>query len=678
MLPQNNNPRTIYINPNFKGTVQQQQLQQPKCLTPSILVPPLSSTSIRPPQIPASAHINPLFLERAQRPTIHMNPKFLLKLQDQQSTIAADKSVTPAILPAYIGACTNTLNRTTTISNTGNTEFDNTHGCAVIPDKPTGAAVTPVQAVTNNSTLIKPTAPEVRKIICKSKNRLIREPLSSAHKSLQMKPIQTVPSQPPIVHVTRRKLIRKSAIPDTTRTRTKQTLKLATIPVASAIKTKYKLDHRIVKKKMPAVAAPASVFKIKRKSFVGRFALRRTSTSSAQTTSICKKFGPPVTKNSNVQSMNKKLQLLNINGLLYKSTRNSLKLKDLTSNTSNVENKCKKPTAASNSKLPQGLTIFVRGTKYIMDPQKYKLTRVTAAGKEVDDSTGSPNRKGPTQCRRIDIGGFTYISTTSKNNVLIRTRNHLARAYVNNAKQKSLQILSKSLVKSNVPCPIYQRVGKCAAFERGKCLKVHNKQQVAICAKFLRGECLNSKCLLSHEVSLSKMPVCKFYMQGVCVRNDCPYLHKKLSDNAEVCIDFLRGYCQLADKCNKRHEFVCPEHERNGVCKIKNCVYCKSAQKREKHLQKTSELSAKKQQHDNNAEESENFSVKVTKDQQHDTSSAVRYFTGGTVDNSTNNPEMKENDGNKSHDSVNESDSRTEDAIRKRPKLGNLPAFIPL
>lgn len=66
--------------------------------------------------------------------------------------------------------------------------------------------------------------------------------------------------------------------------------------------------------------------------------------------------------------------------------------------------------------------------------------------------------------------------------------------------------------------------------------------------RFLRGECLKLNCLLSHNVSLSKMPVCKFFLQGVCVRNDCPYLHKKLSNKAELCTDFQRGFCQLADK----------------------------------------------------------------------------------------------------------------------------------
>lgn len=90
--------------------------------------------------------------------------------------------------------------------------------------------------------------------------------------------------------------------------------------------------------------------------------------------------------------------------------------------------------------------------------------------------------------------------------------------------------------------------------------------------RFLRGECVNVKCLLSHDVSLSKMPVCKFYMQGVCVRNDCPYLHKKLSNNAEVCIDFLRGFCQLADKVCYLYSTECLDVHKSCIIQIFLCI----------------------------------------------------------------------------------------------------------
>lgn len=45
------------------------------------------------------------------------------------------------------------------------------------------------------------------------------------------------------------------------------------------------------------------------------------------------------------------------------------------------------------------------------------------------------------------------------------------------------QNISK-LKKCNLPCKIYQKYGKCAKMERGKCLKLHNPDQIALCAKY--------------------------------------------------------------------------------------------------------------------------------------------------------------------------------------------------
>lgn len=66
--------------------------------------------------------------------------------------------------------------------------------------------------------------------------------------------------------------------------------------------------------------------------------------------------------------------------------------------------------------------------------------------------------------------------------------------------------------------------------------------------RFLKGECVSKDCLLSHNVSLEKMPVCLFFLEGRCTKNDCPYLHKKVSENERICEDFLKGFCSLADK----------------------------------------------------------------------------------------------------------------------------------
>lgn len=440
MLPQNiNNPRTIHINPNFKG-----QQQPPYELVPSTINtgPP----AIRP-LIPANAHINPLFLEQKKRPTIHMNPRFLLKLQEQ-------KSVAPTIIP------------------TPKVEQIDI-GMHELPPTVPGSMLVHGSAVSN--TIPK----DARKIICKSKNRLIREPVLPAKSLIVKEPTKQAPQ--PIIVVTKSKLIRKSATQINT-TSANQVMKVNTdVSGSKVIKTKYKLDNRVIKKK---ALFPTSVTRIRRKSFVGRFALLRRNSTSLSQSSLSSAWSKCNTtkKSQNIQSMNKKLQLLNINGLLYKSTRNSLKLKDLT-NTNIATSPTKKSTNAQDTKPSPGLTIFVRGTKYVMDPQKFKLTRVSTSIEKGNTSSSSSSNSG--RCSRIDIGGFTYVSAPATRNILIRTRNHLARAYVNNAKQKSLQLLTKRLVKSNIPCPIYQRVGKCAAFERGKCLKVHNKQQVAICPKYV-------------------------------------------------------------------------------------------------------------------------------------------------------------------------------------------------
>ncbi|XP_075160606.1 zinc finger CCCH domain-containing protein 3 [Haematobia irritans] len=666
MLPQNN-PKTIHINPNFRG----QRIQ-----TTATLIPTALDNSIGPSTLPHNAHINPLFLEKTKIPTIHMNPRFLLNFHKENPRLSKNAT-------------------------------------SMAPDP--SVSSTPINKMDNSES-----QEEGGVLICKSKTRLIRQPIVATRKAL---PTPSQP-QPPIVVITNRKLIRKSSIePNTSNYRSlssKLKVDISTQPIivktkrklirkcvtvatpphttpperkpdvisSKTLKTKYKLDNRTLKKKSNLSAA---ISKTKRKGFVGRFALlRRNSISSSKTTNFW--------NTTNIQSMNKKIRLLNINGLLYKSTRNSLQLKD----TSNV----KKKVAEEPVKPQSGLTIFVRGTKYIMDPQKFKLTRVLNNGEE---RLTSDSRSSKTCRRRIDIGGYTYVSGSSSN-VLVRTSNHLSRAYVHNAKQKSLQLLTRRLVKSNVPCPIYQRVGKCAAYERGKCSKVHNKQQVAICPKFLRGECVNSACLMSHEVSLSKMPVCKFYMQGVCVRNDCPYLHKKLSSDAAVCLDFLRGFCQLADKCKRRHEFVCPELERSGVCTMKNCLYCKSKLKKDKYFEKTidvgkntdpSKESSGKRENSRPATSTVNSSIKSSdvstsstryflgisdetvpatsnsnvEDNSEEATSTVRYFIETSEQVS---PEPEANNEVKIGKNDESQEIIAEDGIRRRPQLGVLPAFIPL
>uniref|UniRef100_A0A1B0FLB7 C3H1-type domain-containing protein n=1 Tax=Glossina morsitans morsitans TaxID=37546 RepID=A0A1B0FLB7_GLOMM len=546
--------------------------------------------------LPVMTHINPLFLERHQQilsktPNIHMNPAFLeQRLHEQQLP-------TCQINPSQ----SNSVSKSTASPNTSNNSGPFMH----------------------------------RKIICKSRTRLIREPLHK--KSDKMN------SQLPLIRLGKCKLVRS---------------KVGNEVVKPAFTvSKYKLDKRNLAISIDSGAAGASPgFRSKsKKPFVGPYALRRNG-------SLHKKvnYKQNIFKNVPKSNVNKKIELLNINGLLYKSTRNTLQLKE-----SKVF--CK-PTSMLKPTLKTPLSIYkyiyVRGTKYLMDPEKFKLTRVV--GTNVSASDENEKLKSAI-CRRIDIGGITYTSTSK--NVFTRTTYHLNRAYINNAKQRSLQLLTKHLTKSNVPCPIYQRIGKCVAFERGKCFKVHNKLQVNVCNRFLRGECLNAKCLLSHNVCLSKMPVCKFFLLGVCVRNDCPYLHKKLSDNAEICFDFLRGFCQLAEKCNKRHEFVCPEFERTGKCSnSSNCLYCKTKKKKienEIGYRKVIKTSA------SSVEISENNDYASIAEAMEN----IRYFN----ERSAIAKEMVKDERKDDCDCDKERQIHIgEDGKIIRPKLGSLPSYIPL
>ncbi|KAG5328334.1 ZC3H3 protein, partial [Acromyrmex heyeri] len=136
----------------------------------------------------------------------------------------------------------------------------------------------------------------------------------------------------------------------------------------------------------------------------------------------------------------------------------------------------------------------------------------------------------------------------------------------NKAKQRSIRILRNKMHKNNQPCLIYQRFGSCPNYENGTCPKRHDKNQVSLCKNFLQGKCFLNKCSLSHDVGPEKMPTCKYFLDGCCTRDACPYLHVKVSSNTSICIDFLQGYCAKGNKCQRRHEYLCPEFNKSGNC----------------------------------------------------------------------------------------------------------------
>lgn len=211
--------------------------------------------------------------------------------------------------------------------------------------------------------------------------------------------------------------------------------------------------------------------------------------------------------------------MVNINGVLYNATSNKLE-----------------KTSLSKSQRAEQLLI-IRGQRFTLDSTGTKLKR----------NCVNENAKS---LLRIDIGGLTYKKASTVGSYE-RDNSHQIRNHLTTARLKSISLLQRNqLKKSNEICPIYRRIGKCLAYAKGKCSKIHDHRYVMVCPKFLKGNCENDKCLLSHNVNFHKMPVCKYYLQGMCSKSkdDCPYLHKKLSDSTKLCTEFLKGYCPLADK----------------------------------------------------------------------------------------------------------------------------------
>ncbi|EDX09715.1 zinc finger CCCH domain-containing protein 3 [Drosophila simulans] len=396
--------------------------------------------------------------------------------------------------------------------------------------------------------------PPPAKIISKVSTCLVRKPLvkaiGPAVKLAASVPVPTVSNvvQPPLVSISKRKIVRQGALKAAPAA-------AAPHPPPPAKRTRYKLVRSLSLTCTPLVKKRRPL-----REFVGQYALRRTNEAQPNRKLSSK---PQVLK----LGVNKSLSMVSIHGVMYKKiSKNKITKLDASSSV----RVAKSESARTLQRTLSGRTLFVSGNKFILDPSGCRLTRVPTSS-----TGGAQSSVNRSILRRIDIGGLTYVASPKALNVFVRTSNHVSRAHLITAKQRSLTLLNKSLVKTNVPCAIFQKLGKCVAYSRGKCRKLHDKRQVAICVSFLRGECTKPECLLSHNVTLEKMPVCRYYLRGVCVREDCPYLHKKLSSKTEICIDFVRGYCPLAAECNKRHEFACPELERKGKCELPRCVFCK-------------------------------------------------------------------------------------------------------
>lgn len=629
----------VFINPEFKRAH----------INPNFL-PKTFSAAATPTEIhPAAAAVLP--------PNIHFNPAFLERLSLQQQQQNDLQPVVPA---------------------------------------PTMAAK----------------VPHPNPIIKHTKRKLIRA--CSAVPSPLVTAPRKEPLVAPLVKISRNKLVRSVASPAAPLVIPKTFNKTAESPIdsekrfhhafkGSIQQQRYKLDRR------PPGVVRKVVLKPPKPSSIRRYSLVRTNSIVPQRVVVtdrrllklnCNRSPMKNVANKIARktftSQNKKLVMVNINGVLYRSSSNKLQVSSVRSPAKSLPYPA--PPAVSSNCKQRCLTI--RGTRFTLDPSGTKLRKMPSV--EIEE----PH---PAKLGRIDIGGLTYMPKTD--GTFVRTDNHRTRSYLSLTKHKSIQVLATKMRKCNVPCPIYRRLGKCMAFVRGKCPKLHDKNQIMICSKFLKGECVSEDCLLSHNVSLQKMPVCHFFLEGRCTKNDCPYLHKKVSEKERICEDFLKGFCPLADKCSRRHKFICPEMDRFGMCKQTNCPYPHSRRnvKGKQHetavverinpsesvpVAKASEqggpISAQRYYFSNSNESSANDAKELNDGQKEQLKSMlvkVDKMKQGHLGESTG--AKKDNVDNKNAEEIRLSSdeeepmqsSDDEDSgppIVKRVKLGPLPSFIPI
>ncbi|KAM3966133.1 zinc finger CCCH domain-containing protein 3 [Aphomia sociella] len=226
-----------------------------------------------------------------------------------------------------------------------------------------------------------------------------------------------------------------------------------------------------------------------------------------------------------------------------------------------------------------------------------------------------------------------------------------------NNRTKFKGVIKGNLKINNIPCPLFKKYGKCLRMAHGKCEYLHDKKHVSICRKFLKGICHDEMCLLSHELTLKKMPTCYFYLQGMCTKDSCPYLHVKLNDKTKVCSDFLKGYCEKGDKCLNRHV-----NSRNVVGKS-SCLKNETKTMNKLHKQKD-------YKYVNNFKKSDNRTSRIPCkfNSKPSTSTSVK-----TNEENTNNSD------NRYYIKVDDNNSENYEIIKpSRCKLGMLPSFIKL
>nr|CAH7738493.1 unnamed protein product [Callosobruchus chinensis] len=259
---------------------------------------------------------------------------------------------------------------------------------------------------------------------------------------------------------------------------------------------------------------------------------------------------------------------------------------------------------------------------------------------------------------------FVKKSSTTKSSELSTCSSSIKQSSTSRSKRK----LTDRLTKCNIPCPYYRKFGRCKGNDNGKCFRKHDPDQIALCTKFLQGACVNKKCLLSHNVSPEKMPTCKFYLEGVCSKDNCPYLHVRLSPKADICRDFLEGFCRMGVKCDKRHQFLCPDYEKTQTCPKQRCPYPHGRMVRKYAIIDKNTFAKKSSKNTLKAKDSVKEKPNCSKSHEikDDTNMNVRYYNDKKI-----HAEEDDEDAPKV-----QKDNCEEIEFISRPKLGTLPSFI--
>ncbi|XP_071558107.1 uncharacterized protein Zc3h3 isoform X1 [Temnothorax nylanderi] len=478
-----------------------------------------------------NVHVNPNF--KPQKPTVHINPNIQAKpLIHINPKMMHDISNSNQNLQNNISTSTTQTNTSTT-----QTKVDNSTEQTNVK-----------RSIYVNPTLLKKLSSSKEKSTNSRESVTTERPVCSRLKFVKnidnRKSSPRKTSNSSIILLSRRKLVRVSTTKSTLKTSPSKYAvlrdkKLETVS-QKTMKVKPSINNTLQSTSMISNLSKSNINKSNNKSKVTKYKIDRTALN------ISKAKGTGLSEMVKVIHDAKKL--VTIGGIVYRASKNKL--------------------IRRSSVLKRKRSVNGKNDKLINN-KKQRM------GKETLNSSE------------------TNINTKTRFSFNVSPKATYKNSISNKAKQRSIRILRNKMHKNNQPCLIYQRFGSCPNYENGKCAKRHDKKQVSLCKNFLQGKCFLKKCSLSHDVGPEKMPTCKYFLDGCCTRDACPYLHVKVSSNTSICIDFLQGYCAKGNKCQRRHEYLCPEFNKSGNCSKGECCpyphksHSSNSEKSAKYLSKT-------------------------------------------------------------------------------------------